>query len=128
MPVPTITTAVIGGVLGLTVAWRPAIGVASTWTSRVAAGETAGCAEHVHDRLFFGLRTGDGVVSAEQWSRFLEEVVTPRFPDGFTVVDASGQWRAAGDAHITVEPSRVVEIAHDDSADARRHVHEVVEA
>lgn len=36
---------------------------------------------------------GGGMVSDQDWQRFLAEVVTPRFPDGFTIVDATGQYR-----------------------------------
>lgn len=46
-------------------------------------------------RVFFG-RSGAGgaeVVGDDDWRDFLEEVVTPRFPDGLTVQDAQGQWR-----------------------------------
>ena len=35
-------------------------------------------------------------MSEANWARFLAAEVTPRFPDGFTVLDAKGQWRDAG--------------------------------
>lgn len=38
--------------------------------------------------LFFG-----GSISAAQWQNFVNQEVTPRFPDGFTVTDTQGQWR-----------------------------------
>ena len=45
-------------------------------------------------RLFFGRSQGTiEVVSEEQWRAFLADEVTPRFPDGLTVLDAAGQWR-----------------------------------
>ena len=45
-------------------------------------------------RLFFGRSQGEvEVVSEEAWRAFLAEEVTPRFPDGLTVLDAAGQWR-----------------------------------
>lgn len=45
-------------------------------------------------RLFFGRSRGQvEVVSDAAWRTFLAMEVTPRFPDGLTVVDASGQWR-----------------------------------
>ncbi len=46
--------------------------------------------------LYFGLgRTGaDNAAAYEQrWQRFLDEEVTPRFPDGFSVLDVYGQWQ-----------------------------------
>src|SRR5258707_4700217 len=35
-------------------------------------------------------------VSGAAWSRFLAREITPRFPDGLTVLDAAGQWRGPG--------------------------------
>ena len=47
-------------------------------------------------RLFFGRSQGTvEVVTDEAWQAFLAAEITPRFPDGLTVVDAAGQWRDA---------------------------------
>lgn len=46
--------------------------------------------------LYFGLgRVGeyDATAAELHWRAFLDEVVTPRFPDGFTVLDGYGQWQ-----------------------------------
>ena len=49
--------------------------------------------------LMFGRNIGGRLgVTEARWSRFLADEITPRFPDGLTVVDASGQWRAPGQA------------------------------
>jgi Protein of unknown function (DUF3574) len=46
------------------------------------------------DTLYFGTQKPDGVVVSDaEWQQFLADVVTPRFPDGFTTWDANGQWR-----------------------------------
>ncbi len=46
------------------------------------------------DTLYFGTqKPGGGVVTQAEWEQFLADVVTPRFPDGFTTWEASGQWR-----------------------------------
>jgi len=34
-----------------------------------------------------------GEISAPQWTAFLDEEVTPRFPDGLSVIDVNGQYR-----------------------------------
>ena len=48
--------------------------------------------------LFFGRSLPDGgEVSDAAWLGFVDEEVTPRFPDGLTILDAVGQQRA-GDA------------------------------
>ena len=55
--------------------------------------------------LYFGRSIpGGGVVSDADWQRFLDEEVTPRFPNGLTVQDAFGQWRGQGG--IVREPSK----------------------
>ena len=44
--------------------------------------------------LLFGRDIGRrGGVSAAAWARFVARELTPRFPDGLTVTDATGQWR-----------------------------------
>ena len=43
--------------------------------------------------LFFGLSRPGGIVFPEEFQRFVDNEVTPRFPDGLTVIDAKGQFR-----------------------------------
>ena len=83
------------------------------------------CARQVQARLFFGLHGAAGIVSEPEWTRFLADTVTPRFPDGLTVFEASGQWRGPG-SRLEREPARVVEIVHDDSPAARRLINQIV--
>lgn len=46
------------------------------------------------ERLYFGTARKDAPpVTDEQWQRFVDQEIAPRFPDGFTVSDAQGQWR-----------------------------------
>ena len=57
----------------------------------------AGLAPMTEANLFFGRNIGGAPgVGDEDWRRFVDEEVTPRFPDGLTVEDASGQWKGAG--------------------------------
>ena len=52
------------------------------------AGETG----LVRDVLYFGRnRPAGGEVADADWEAFLGAVVTPRFPDGLTIVEAHGQ-------------------------------------
>ena len=54
----------------------------------------AGTARFSEYRLFFGRSGGAAeVVTEEAWRAFLATEITPRFPQGLTVLDASGQWR-----------------------------------
>ncbi len=59
-------------------------------------------------QLFFGRNVGsvEGVSDAE-WAQFVDEEVTPRFPDGFSISDAQGQWREAGGT-VVRERSKVL--------------------
>lgn len=58
--------------------------------------------------LFFGRNIGDAPgVSDADWRAFVDQEVTPRFPDGLTVIDAAGQWRGPGGSVIR-EPSKVL--------------------
>jgi hypothetical protein len=58
--------------------------------------------------LYFGTDIpGGGKVSAEDWDKFLEVEVTPRFPDGFTVLESYGQYKDSS-SKIVREASRVL--------------------
>jgi len=62
-------------------------------------------------QLFFGRNIGDRVgVSEADFARFVDEELTPRFPDGLTVLDAAGQWRGTAGV-VGREPSKVVVLA-----------------
>jgi hypothetical protein len=75
-----------------------------------AAGDA--CAEGIVSRLYFGQTTPAGIVTEAQWRSFVLESVTPRFPSGFTELQARGRWRDGRGAMID-EATRIVEIAHD---------------
>lgn len=58
--------------------------------------------------LFFGQSIpGGGVVGRAEWQAFVDREVTPRFPQGLTVLQAEGQWRNA-QGGIDREASRVL--------------------
>src|SRR5262245_22982498 len=77
----------------------------------------------VSDQLYFGsdIPGGGGRVSAEQWRAFLNEVVTPRFPEGLSVWPAAGHWRGA-DGVIVREDSNVLSLVHADDEAAEKSV------
>ena len=64
----------------------------------------------VRYELFMG-RSGPGgeVVTDQAWEAFLGDTVTPRFPDGLTVLDAQGQW-SDSEGQILKERSKVLVI------------------
>ena len=58
--------------------------------------------------LFMGRSGPNGdVVDDAEWTAFLDDVITPRFPDGLTVVDGYGQWRGES-GEIQQEASKVI--------------------
>ncbi|WP_260428032.1 DUF3574 domain-containing protein [Burkholderia sp. Bp8984] len=69
------------------------------------------------DLLFGRDIAGRGPVTETERAAFLADVVTPRFPDGFTVWDTRGQWRDRATGRIIGEASFVVRIVADDTAD-----------
>jgi hypothetical protein len=80
-----------------------------------AAPSGAGCREQVEYRLYFGGDTPAGEVTPAQWTAFLGESLTPRFPEGLTVYNARGQWRDNG-GRIVGEETRVVEVLREGTA------------
>lgn len=87
----------------------------------------------VKTELFFGLAPAEaeglGLSAAEgTWRAFLDEEVTPRFPDGLTVFDAYGQWRPGADAETERVRSRVLVIVHPDAPEARAKLQALCEA
>ena len=65
----------------------------------------------MRDELFYGLHRIGGEVSAREWQDFVDSVVAPQSPAGFTVVEATGLWRDETGA-VVREPSRVLLIVH----------------
>lgn len=78
--------------------------------------------------LYFGRGGGAGRVGERRWARFLAQEVTPRFPDGLTVVDGAGQWRAAPGKRIVREASKIVTIAVAEAADVSDRIDAVTAA
>jgi Protein of unknown function (DUF3574) len=77
-------------------------------------------------QLFFGLSIqGRGPVTRHEWSEFLRQNVAPRFPDGFTVYEAEGQWLNPASHSVVRENSKVMIIAAEDTAEVRTKITEV---
>jgi len=93
---------------------------ASSPTATCKPGEQSA----VQDTLYFGTAKPDGTVTADEWTDFLASSVTPRFPRGLTVSQASGQWRGA-DGSIVQESTRILQLVHPDDAPSERSVAEV---
>ena len=80
-------------------------------------------------KMYFGQDIRGGRhVSAKAWRWFLSAAVTPRFPAGFTVYDARGQWRPPGTQRVDREATKVVEIAAADTPAVREGVADIAQA
>lgn len=64
------------------------------------AGRTGDALPFVRTELFFGTAKPEGVVTEEEFRAFVDQVVTPRFPDGLTLLKGDGQFRGENDVVI----------------------------
>src|SRR3954470_16790934 len=86
----------------------------------------ASTAAQVRTTLYFGSARPKGSVSELEWQLFLRDEVTARFPDGLTVWEAEGQWRAT-QGTIEHERTKVLLLVHADTAAARQSVLSVID-
>ena len=79
--------------------------------------------------LYFGRNAkGHQIVSDRQWARFLAHELTPRFPDGLTVIEGRGQWHNGEDGAIAREHTKIVVIVTADADRVRARIATVVDA
>lgn len=84
--------------------------------------------------VYFGQEKGNGdPVSHDEWQGFLADTVTPRFPDGLTVLDARGQWLDTTEGRLYREPTRVLNVlvpaeGADDGIAAVRDISDIYKA
>jgi len=92
------------------------------------AARPAEAGRWVRSELYFGVGESANETQAQpvqgeaQWRRFLDEEVTPRFPDGLTVFDAYGQWLFRGRDEPNRLPSKVLVILHENTAQRRNDI------
>ena len=66
--------------------------------------------EHLRTaQLFLGRKAADWPVTEPELRRFVDQEITPRFPDGVTVLDGGGQWRGPED-QLVRDAAKVVMI------------------
>jgi hypothetical protein len=83
----------------------------------------------VRTELFFGHARPDGTVITEhEWDQFVADEISPRFPAGFTIVEARGQWRDAVE-RVIHESTRVVIVVHaPDNLEASTRIEQIRES
>lgn len=101
----------------------------ATTSAPVASSILQGDAAHpaqtqgwVDTRLYFGLgpadQPGQGI-GESAWRDFLDKVVTPRFPDGLSVIDVYGQWQGKQETVPERLHSKLLVIYYPDTPDNR---------
>jgi Protein of unknown function (DUF3574) len=79
--------------------------------------------------LMFGRKIVDRIaVTEDEWAQFLDQEITPRFPDGLTVFSAAGQWRDQTSNKIIREPSKIVLIVLPGKTDDLARINEIAQA
>jgi hypothetical protein len=114
--------------------WARGLGIA------LAASALVGCAtigapacppggrERLVADLMFGRNVGGAFgVSERDFARFVDAEVTPRFPEGLTILDTRGQYRSANGALVR-EPGKVITIVLGDEARDLPRLTEVADA
>ena len=91
-----LTVSVLIATPGSVTAQTAALAQARPMIQRPLARAAASRAlDFARTELFFGTAKPDGVVTEGEFRAFIDHEVTPRFPDGLTVLDAEGQFRGA---------------------------------
>jgi hypothetical protein len=79
--------------------------------------------------LFFGRNIpGRGPLTDAEWDDFVARVVTQQFPDGFTVLDGTGQWLDQATGALIHEQSKVLLLAADPDSDLKTRIGTVADA
>lgn len=89
------------------------------------AAHPAQAAGWVDTRLYFGLGPADAPgrgVGEAAWRDFLDREVTPRFPDGLSVLDVYGQWQGKDERAPERLHSKLLVIDYPDTAENRAKV------
>jgi uncharacterized protein DUF3574 len=107
--------------------------IAACTAASTAAAQDAACNAPQQSmqqvELMFGRNiAGKLGVSEAAWSRFLAREVTPRFPDGLSVLDAAGQWQDKARGRVVREPSKLIMIVTADDASARDKIAAIIAA
>jgi hypothetical protein len=79
--------------------------------------------------LFFGrgIKGREPLTDAE-WAEFAAQIITPNFPDGFTVFDGEGQWRNPQTGHIAGNRTKILLVAAPRSPALAQRLSAVIDA
>jgi hypothetical protein len=88
---------------------------------------TAPLAPALQVDLYFGLAARGREIGEAEWAAFLNAEVTPRFPDGLSVVDVAGQYRNPS-GQIVRERSKLLVVVVPDAPAHLPKVQAIVDA
>ena len=106
------------------------LGLAGCVTPQLSAPSACAVGDAmVETQLFFGLsKPKGGSVSGRDWEAFVAREVSPRFPEGFSVIDGAGFWRDGATQKTISEKSKVVVRLHPASTEADQAIGAIVDA
>jgi hypothetical protein len=80
----------------------------------------------IKDELYFGLaKPGGSTVSDAEWQIFLNRVITPRFQEGLTVMDAYGQYLNQ-DGKLIKEKTKLVILVYENNLTKNQLIEQVI--
>jgi hypothetical protein len=112
---------------------RVAIALLALMTLAAPAGAQIACRADQKSsavvEMMFGRKIGERIaVTNGAWARFVDREITPRFPDGLSVVDAAGQWMDPDKKRVVREPSKIVTIVLRDSEKGQSEIDAIAQA
>ena len=88
-----------------------------------------GQGRYVVAQLFFGRDIpGRGPLTEAEWDDFASRAITSQFPDGFTVMNGSGQYYDQGSGKLVNEQTKILVVAADPDSDLRTRIGSVINA
>jgi hypothetical protein len=102
----------------------PAAGASDDTSSEQLIGETWRRTE-----LYFGTEKPNGsAVTPQEFEDFVDEIVTPRFPEGLTLLSGDGQWRDSAGTIIEEESNLLILLYPLDDEEADGEIEQIREA
>ena len=80
----------------------------------------------IKEELYFGLsKLGGKTIYEVEWQQFLNRVITPRFKDGLTVVDANGQYLNSSGV-LVKEKSKLIILIYEENSTKNKMVKDTI--
>ncbi len=112
----------------MAIRWVAAVsGAAAVLASPASAGCARGETRQTTAELFLGASSHGADIGAADLTDFLDREVTPRFPEGLTLLDAQGRWRNPA-GRVTREPSKLLILVLPGRRDDRAQVRAIASA